>query len=524
MNSIQKRIPKLSGMLLLGFIGAVVLLSIVQLTMFLLSRANTETQANRIIKFSTDIAGEIQTVATNVVNDNINNCQPDSINKLRTIIWDTSYINDIGIIQDNAIICSGAWGILPTPINIPNTTVYYKDGLKKITDYNFPLIENHKVNILLKNNVAIIPTQIPMNILDNVLEQSDVKVTTLDETQVLYHNSFNAPPPILPFQTINYVRCDSEKNLCIRITHYGAGISNLSATVIIFIAALGFIFGLMIALLAYFISGWRNTISNRLKRAIKNKALYVEYQPIVELKSRAIVGAEALVRWKDDMHGQVSAELFIQLAEKLGITHEITKLVIDKSLEECQSILTHNQDFFISFNLSSGDLCSKTFFTQIQENIKTYRIHAHQIAFEITEHINLDAELLSSQIKKLMSMGHSISLDDFGTGSSNLSSLVALEFDTVKIDKMFLHHLNNDKLWMDIIYSIIRMVESHHKRIVFEGIEEQYQSDFILKNTQNAYGQGWLFYKAMRSEQLMTIIAENNPPRHHEIPFIGDHI
>jgi sensor c-di-GMP phosphodiesterase-like protein len=173
-------------------------------------------------------------------------------------------------------------------------------------------------------------------------------------------------------------------------------------------------------------------LPQQLRRAIERSELQVLYQPIVDLSTRRIVGAEALARWTDEEGNVVEPDVFVSIAEKLGFVGGITKVVLHRVLHDFTKTFHNHPSFRLSVNVAGADLVDPNFLPMLDELLRKARVRPGNLVIEITERSAANGEAAMETIRNLRRMGHSIHIDDFGTGNSNLDKLLYLFADTIK--------------------------------------------------------------------------------------------
>jgi len=237
----------------------------------------------------------------------------------------------------------------------------------------------------------------------------------------------------------------------------------------------------------------RLALEQQLRRALAEEKLKLVYQPIVDLGTRRIVGAEALARWTTKDGVSVSPEVFIRAAEEHGFAGSVTNLVLRRALKEFQEVIHKIPEFRLSINVAASDLVDPDFLPMLDEVVKQANVPPGSLAFEVTERSAADCEEALECIRSLRRRGHHISIDDFGTGYSNLSYLLYLSADTIKIDKAFIRAIGTDSVTVAILPQIIAMARSLNLAVVVEGIESEGQAGYFPVDNLRIYGQGWLF-------------------------------
>jgi sensor c-di-GMP phosphodiesterase-like protein len=234
----------------------------------------------------------------------------------------------------------------------------------------------------------------------------------------------------------------------------------------------------------------------------------VSYQPVVSLHTGRIVGSEALARWTDAVHGEVSPEIFIRVAEERGFVGEITRQVIQTALADVKSILSMCPDFRLSVNIAPQDLGDQKFLPMLEKSLRKTGVSARCVVIEITERAAADSQTARDSIARLRSMGHSVHIDDFGTGYSSLAYLHDLSVDGLKIDKAFTQAVGTESVPVLILPQIFSLATSLGLQVTVEGIETEEQLRYFSTNTLPMLGQGWFLGRPMPLEMFLRVFAE----------------
>jgi sensor c-di-GMP phosphodiesterase-like protein len=268
------------------------------------------------------------------------------------------------------------------------------------------------------------------------------------------------------------------------------------------------------SLLIAIFSGWsvlvlvrqRRTLNGELQGALRRGEIRVLYQPIFDLSSRRVVGAEALVRWRRPDGTLTSPDLFIPLAENTGLIREITDFVLQQLLEQLGQVLRANPHLYISVNLAACDVMEPRIGKVVGQLLDLYRVSSRQIAFEVTERGLIDIVPARENLQSLRDLGHQVLIDDFGTGYCSLAYLQTLPVDCLKIDKAFIDALGHDAASSGVAPHIIRMAHALDLKVIAEGIESEAQAVLLGSEGVN-YGQGWLFAHALNARQFSELVT-----------------
>ncbi|MFN3604861.1 MAG: EAL domain-containing protein [Leptonema sp. (in: bacteria)] len=233
-------------------------------------------------------------------------------------------------------------------------------------------------------------------------------------------------------------------------------------------------------------------IQSYILQSISEKKIQTFYQPIFDLKIKKIIGMEALARlFQLNNSFYIGPDIFIPLAEDLGLIEELSYYVIQTSFQFLKKLRTH-YDLYLSVNISRRLLNSEFFIMNLSEIQNEVGIDSSKIYLEITETLAmLDKESNLKKIIQLKEMGYKITIDDFGTGYSSLEYIQEIPLDILKIDKIFVKKLKN-KENLRIIEAIVSLAKGLNLEIVAEGVED-YETTDILEKIGIRYIQGFFF-------------------------------
>jgi sensor c-di-GMP phosphodiesterase-like protein len=250
------------------------------------------------------------------------------------------------------------------------------------------------------------------------------------------------------------------------------------------------------------------SVEQRLRRAIRRNAILVAYQPVVDLETGHIVGAEALARWTDEEHGEVSPDLFIHIAEERGFVNEITRLVVHQALADMRAIAPVCPKFRVSVNIAPEDLSDLEFLPMLEEAMAAAGVPAQCLVLEITERATANSQAAKDAIVHLREKGHSVHIDDFGTGYSSLAYLHDLSVDGLKIDKAFTQSVGTESVQVLILPQILSLAASLGLQVTVEGIETEEQARYFRANPLPLHGQGWYLGRPMAADEFLRVFEE----------------
>ncbi len=237
--------------------------------------------------------------------------------------------------------------------------------------------------------------------------------------------------------------------------------------------------------------------------AVPKNELLLHYQPIVDIPSWKIIGAEALLRWNSPQLGFLPPNDFISLAEENGLINQFGEWTIR---EACRQYKTWQHqgmaDLSVSINLSSLQFNQPTFIPMVAGIIREYEINPAFLIFELTESMIMeDTDKMLIKLNEFKSLGIKLALDDFGTGYSSLRYLNRFPLDSLKIDRSFVRELPASTEAAAIVNAILALAKTLNLKTVAEGVETINQKNF-LQNTACDAIQGYLLSKPMPAEEF----------------------
>ncbi len=247
-----------------------------------------------------------------------------------------------------------------------------------------------------------------------------------------------------------------------------------------------------------------------IKKGIERDKFRMFYQPIYSVGQDRFVSGEALIRLEDEEYGYVAPSLFIPAAENSGAIHDIGDFVLEdvmrfiKSSEFIESGLE-----YIEINLSVAQCIEPNLVGKIKELLKRYHVRTSQVNLEITETAaDYDPEITDNNVFTLWNMGFKFSLDDYGTGYSNIKRVVSLPFDIVKFDKSFVDMMDDPKMWIAIV-NTVNMLKRMDKKILVEGVEDKRTLDRFI-DLGCDYIQGFYFSKPLEKKDFIRFVNDYN--------------
>ncbi|MEO5702838.1 MAG: EAL domain-containing protein [Gammaproteobacteria bacterium] len=252
----------------------------------------------------------------------------------------------------------------------------------------------------------------------------------------------------------------------------------------------------------------RLMLEGTLRQALEHNEFFLNYQPLVDLRSGRIIGVEALIRWRHPQLGIVSPAQFIPLAEETGLIVAIGAWVLKNACTQNKAWQEAGFDpINVAVNLSARQFRQKDLVESIAQILHDTRLEACYLDLELTESMVMhNAEEVISTLQELKSMGVGLSIDDFGTGYSSLSYLKRLPVGRLKIDQSFVRDITEDPDDAVIAQAVISLAHSLNLKVIAEGVETAEQLDFLRAHHCDEM-QGYYFSRPVSAELFAELLS-----------------
>ena len=261
------------------------------------------------------------------------------------------------------------------------------------------------------------------------------------------------------------------------------------------------------------------TLEAQLKKSLVNNELFLHYQPIIDIKSKVIIGVEALVRWNNSEYGILMPDDFIPIAESSGFIFELGEWVLRTACYQLKNWqIMGLPDVYISVNLSALQFHPQNLVSTIQQVLFETQLESKYLMLEITESTAMhNLENTLNILTKLHELDIKIAIDDFGMGYSSLLYLKKFFIHAIKIDKCFIKDISNNSDFAGIVSAIIALAHSMNMKVIAEGIEEQEQLETLLKlkweylgSSVVDEGQGFLISRPVDEHKITELLQTKN--------------
>jgi diguanylate cyclase (GGDEF)-like protein/PAS domain S-box-containing protein len=250
----------------------------------------------------------------------------------------------------------------------------------------------------------------------------------------------------------------------------------------------------------------RLALSNDLRDALARDELVLHYQPVMDLATGAVLGVEALARWRHPSRGPVSPVKFVAVAEETGLAATLDRWALDRVGRDAAGLRAALPRLHVAVNISAAHIGDPDLEKAVLTALGTGALSAAELMLEVTESAMIDnLDQARAALERLKAHGVQSAIDDFGTGYSSLSHLSRLPVATVKIDRSFIENITEDKDALAITSSVIRLAGRLRLTTIAEGVETTGQLA-VLRELGCVAAQGFLFSPAVAPEALAEVV------------------
>ena len=252
----------------------------------------------------------------------------------------------------------------------------------------------------------------------------------------------------------------------------------------------------------------RMALETSLRPALARGEFELHYQPRIDLRSMAMVGMEALIRWNHPERGMVSPAQFIPIAEETGLIAPIGRWVLHEACMQTRRLMTEfEREICVSVNVSARQLAHQTFVDEVRQTLKASGIPPHCLELELTESALIaDIERTALMLRELHELGVKLAVDDFGTGYSGLTYLRRFPIDILKLDRSFMIEDDERISTIDFVKAFVDMAHALNLAVVAEGVETADAVEF-LRAAACDEAQGYHFARPLPLAQLRERLA-----------------
>jgi diguanylate cyclase (GGDEF)-like protein len=252
------------------------------------------------------------------------------------------------------------------------------------------------------------------------------------------------------------------------------------------------------------------TLELDLIMALERDELFLVYQPTFDLRTQAVIGVEALLRWQHPDRGLVSPQDFVPAAETNGLIVPIGRWVLHQACRQARLWQDSGHDLSVAVNVSARQLDEDGLLNDVQEALRCNGLDPQKLTLEITETALMrDPQLTSKQLHAIKQLGVRIAIDDFGTGYSSLAYLSQFPADALKIDRSFISEIATSRESDALIHTLVQLGKSLDIETLAEGIEEESQLEALRLEDCDS-GQGFWFSRPLEASALEPFLRDND--------------
>ncbi|MCC2957506.1 EAL domain-containing protein [Massilia sp. IC2-477] len=444
-------------------------------------------------------------------------CSPASIDLMRDIDLASTYIQAVGYVEGSRMLCSSIAG--PERILELGPPSYTSSGGALVrSDVRFPFAPQHSYVVLqFGRYAAILHGRL---LIDTAKGEADVSLAAIsvDYSAPLSARGYVDPTWVARLGNAREAVFSEDGHIVAVVRSTGFQAAGIAAVPLRYLEArshdfamrlvpAGLLAGIVLSLAILFLARHQMALPAAVKAALRRKEFFLEYQPVVDLRTGKWMGVEALVRWRRPTGEIVMPDMFIPIAEQHELIVQLTEQVLTGVCHDAGSYLQSHPDFHVGINVSPADFHTPNFMHKLQLKLEAMQARPGNLILEVTERGLLDPVVARETTGSLRRHGFAVAIDDFGTGYSSLSYLESLELDYLKIDRSFIEAIGTGAPTSQVVGHIIGMAKDLGLCMIAEGVESQAQAEFLRKRGVQ-YAQGWLFGRSMAFSDIVRRIEE----------------
>jgi sensor c-di-GMP phosphodiesterase-like protein len=457
-----------------------------------------------------------------LVRSNLPPCSDAARELMREIDLTSTYLQAIGYVRDGVLVCSSTAGkaipLGPVSFRTSRGISYYQDVPIRST-YGHPLLA-----LEAKHYAVLIHRDLPLDIWTATPDLS-LSVVHLEHAGTTVRHGY--------FDAAWIQRLGSRSSVTFSDGRYLVAVTRsarfltaaIAATPIAYLdmryreiakrlVPAGLFAGLAAAAAVLLLARQQLSLVAALRAGLRRDQFFLEYQPLIDLRTGHCVGVEALLRWRDGAGQLVSPDAFIPVAESSGLIGKLTERVLELVCRDAGHFLAGHPGFHVAINLAPADLQSTAIVGLVDKMLMRSGARPSNLIVEITERGFVDKEAARTVIAALHARGIEVAIDDFGTGYSSLSYLESLDLDFLKIDRSFIESIGTTAPTSQVVGHIIGMAHNLELRMIAEGVENHEQAAFLRMRGVD-FAQGWMFGKPGSFEHAASLhraaLAQRTP-------------
>ncbi len=443
-------------------------------------------------------------------------CSAEGRARMAGIVLDKDYVQAIGVVRDNGLLCSShALADIRQPLGEPA----YISSKGYATRVHVELPAGSGRRFVLSEHSGFVAIINPDLALDMMANEPGIRLGTFARSSgqpLLMRGAFD-PSWTSQLNSDAATFITDNDTVAMQVSRVGDFVAYAAVPTsrwaeryhafVLRLLPIGLVAGLLLGYLISRLIKAQSSIPAQLKLALRRKEFLLHYQPIVDLRSRRIIGAEALIRWRRGEQDVMRPDVFIAAAESAGLIDRITRYVLARVANDMREVFARHPDCHVAINISAQDFESTDLIALIKQTVQAAQCQPGNLILEATEHGFLNAEKVSRRVACLREYGVRVAIDDFGTGYSNLAYLERFAVDFLKIDKSFVDTLGTEAPTSRVVSHIIAMANTLNLEMVAEGVESSAQAD-ELQAQGVQFAQGWHFARPMPVAQLLAALDQ----------------
>jgi sensor c-di-GMP phosphodiesterase-like protein len=506
---------------LVGMLGTLLLVANMQ------AHEMTDVQ-NRTINQMAAVAGDTNEMLARLNRDFQPDCTPENLARLRGVLFGTRFQRDIGLFdEENHLVCTTSLGALRAPVRVQPPQVQLVDqGIRRAAWFNLRVAVGGGRHNAIVVQQGRFNTVIDPRITGELFEYGAnyIGYRQMDGGLLTVRSRGQAEAALQDYlwaaaragraeagyvwKLGAFVHSAPVPGTRLVVQTYTTAAAALSqhAQVALFLASVSTLLGCLYFGAAAPRLARMARLEHRIASLVWPEHVICVYQPIVDLQTRATVGCEVLMRLRDGTE-TVYPDEAIPAVMSQGLTWQLDQAVIRKGLAELSRHLPPVREFKISFNLFPENIRFNALHQLLSERLQTFGRSDLWIDLEVIER-NYDASVIE-EVGKLKAAGYMVSVDDFGTGFSNLGSVKKLSPSFLKIDKSFVFDMEDASVRSSLIPEIVGIAKAVGAQVVAEGVENALQADRLRAHGVQ-YAQGYFFSRPLPIDQFVQFLKK--PP------------
>lgn len=447
-------------------------------------------------------------------------CSEPELAYFRRLIYQSNFLKEAGHMREGSVACSAIVGSSALSRASVQPEVIEQDGSKLYFDMPAFRVGRERMVALqaggsyvvadLRLHGEAIPASVHIDV--HMLGANTLHIgaasRTASEAPVAQNAGVHAASDgtAVVGDTLYATRCSSRYPGCVTASLSTTDALRIERTSILTVVVLCALAGSAFGLIWSFVRNRNRSLERQLRRALAKNQLDVVYQPVVDMTSGRMVGAEALARWKCDTGLPVSPDVFVRIAEQRGFVGEITRCVVNRALDEFAPVIRRNPQFRLAVNVAAADMSDAAFLPMLAAALERTGVARRNVVIELTETCTAQREEAIETIRLLRQAGHQVHIDDFGTGYSSLSYLKDLAVDAIKIDQSFTQAIGTESVTVAILPQILAIAEALNVDVTVEGVETARQAAYFMNSRVPIFAQGWLFGRPAPIEEFVCML------------------